>query len=114
MAFYQLTQITTAVLCLVWLSGFVAALLSWKNSPRISMLIGAALIFTACGQLSEAIFFTVNNDTQLLKTFFELGKTGTYISRALIFAKSAMPILSWVIILLAFYMLPRKQDQNES
>ena len=114
MAFYQLTQITTVVLCMIWLSGFVAVLFSWKKYPRVSMLIGAALILTACGQVSETVILAINYDTQLLRTFFEMGKTGSYISRVLIFAKSTGPVLAWIMVLIVFYLLTGKQDQNES
>jgi hypothetical protein len=78
------------------------------------MLIGAALILTACSRISEAITLTINLDLQLLRKLLEMGKVGTFISRILIIGKPFGQILAWIIILIAFYIMTRKQPENES
>ncbi|MFN8400566.1 MAG: hypothetical protein U0X74_11155 [Anaerolineales bacterium] len=110
----NLYYIVTALLCLTWLLGLVVALISWKRSPRISMLVGAGVIFTACSRISDTMFFAINTNPQFLKMLLEMGKTGSFLNRILLYTQPIGQTLAWILILIAFYLLTKQPKQNES
>ena len=101
----------TSILCLIWLAGFVLALVKFRVSPRASVLFIIALFFAALGQTLDVInLLTVNNMDQLISFFPGSLRT---IRSILNYTPSIFSVLSWGLILFAFVTVMGKK-KNES
>ena len=101
----------TPILCLIWLAGFVLALVKFRVSPRVSILLIVGIFLAALGQTLDVInLLTVNNMDQLISFFPGSLRT---IRSILNYAPSIFSVLSWGLILFAFVTAMSKK-KNES
>lgn len=101
---------TTPILCIIWLAGFVLAIIKFRTSPRVAILFIAALIFAIIGQSLEALFLlTVSNMDVTIRLF----PGSLRIVRTILnYAPSIFDVLSWALIFAAFFSVLAKKNES--
>lgn len=101
----------TPILCLIWLAGFVLALVKFRVSPRASIFLILGMFLAALGQTLNAInLLTVNNTDQLIAIFPGSLRT---IRSILNYAPSFFSVLAWGGVFFAF-VAAMGNKKNES
>jgi len=103
----------TPILCLIWLAGFVFALVKFRVSPRVSILLIVGFFFAALGQTLDAMNLIMSSGNNMMQSMALFQGSLRLIRSILNYAPSIFSIFSWGLILFAFVTAIGKK-KNES